>query len=73
MGEVWMGIWMFLLLSIGIGLLVIFVAIYDYRDRIKRNQEIKRWKYVLAILVGLILASPALICAVLWLLRLLFF
>lgn len=42
MGEMWMGIWVFSF----IGLFVIGVAVYDYFDRKKRNQEIKLWKYV---------------------------
>ena len=45
MGEMWMGIWIFTL----IGLFIIAVAIYDYFDRKKRNQEIKLWKYLLAV------------------------
>ena len=54
MGEMWMGIWIFTF----IGLFIIGVAIYDYFDRKKRCQEIKKWKYFLAIIVGLGLMYP---------------
>ena len=60
MGEMWMGIWIFTL----IGLFIIAVAIYDYFDRKKRNQEIKTWKYLFAAMF------PVLSGIVLWLLRL---
>ena len=63
MGEMWMGIWVFSF----IGLFVIGVALYDYFDRKKRNQEIKLWKYLLAIIVGLVLMFPILYGVVLWL------
>ena len=66
MGEMWMGIWIFTL----IGLFIIAVAIYDYFDRKKRNQEIKTWKYLLAAMIGLVLMFPVLSGIVLWLLRL---
>ncbi len=66
MGEMWMGIWIFTL----IGLFIIAVAIYDYFDRKKRNQEIKLWKYLLAAMIGLVLMFPVLSGIVLWLLRL---
>ena len=56
MGEKWMGIWIFTL----IGLFIIAVAIYDYFDRKKRNQEIKLWKYLLAAMIGLVLMFPVL-------------
>ena len=56
MGEMWMGIWIFTL----IGLFIIAIAIYDYFDRKKRNQEIKLWKYLLASMIGLVLMFPAL-------------
>lgn len=56
MGEMWMGIWIFTL----IGLFIIAVAIYDYFDRKKRNQEIKLWKYLLASMIGLVLMFPVL-------------
>lgn len=56
MGEMWMGIWIFTL----IGLFIIAVAIYDYFDRKKRNQEIKLWKYLLAAMIGLVLMFPVL-------------
>ena len=56
MGEMWMGIWVFTL----IGLFIIAVAIYDYFDRKKRNQEIKLWKYLLAAMIGLVLMFPVL-------------
>jgi len=66
MGEMWMGIWIFTL----IGLFIIAVAIYDYFDRKKRNQEIKLWKYLLAAMIGLVLMFPVLSGIVLWLLGL---
>ena len=66
MGEMWMGIWVFTF----IGLFIIAVAIYDYFDRKKRNQEIKLWKYLLAAMIGLVLMFPILSGIVLWLLRL---
>lgn len=56
MGEMWMGIWIFTL----IGLFIIAVAIYDYFDRKKCNQEIKTWKYLLAAMIGLVLMFPIL-------------
>ena len=56
MGEMWMGIWIFTL----IGLFIIAIAIYDYVDRKKRNQEIKLWKYLLAAMIGLVLMFPVL-------------
>lgn len=56
MGEMWMGIWIFIF----IGLFIIAVAIYDYFDRKKRNQEIKTWKYLLAAMIGLVLMFPVL-------------
>ena len=56
MGEMWMGIWIFTL----IGLFIIAVAIYDYFDRKKRNQEIKLWNYLLAAMIGLVLMFPVL-------------
>ena len=56
MGELWMGIWIFIF----IGLFIIAVAIYDYFDRKKRNQEIKLWKYLLAAMIGLVLMFPVL-------------
>ena len=56
MGEMWMGIWIFTL----IGLFIIAVAIYDYFDRKKSNQEIKLWKYLLASMIGLVLMFPVL-------------
>ena len=62
----WMGIWVFTF----IGLFIIAVAIYDYFDRKKRNQEIKLWKYFLAAMIGLVLMFPILSGIVLWLLRL---
>lgn len=66
MGEMWMGIWIFTL----IGLFIIAVAIYDYFQRKKRNQEIKTWKYLLAAIIGLVLMFPTLSGIVLRLLRL---
>ena len=66
MGEMWMGIWFFSFM----GLFIIGVAVYDYIDRKKRNQEIKLWKYLLAAIVGLVLMLPILSGGVLWLLRL---
>jgi len=65
-GEHWMGIWIFSL----IGLFVIGVAVYDYFDRKKRNQEIKLWKYICVGSLGLILMSPILSGIVLWFLGL---
>ena len=65
-GEHWMGIWIFSF----IGLFVIGVAVYDYFDRKKRNQEIKLWKYILAVIAGLILMTPILSGIVLWFLGL---
>lgn len=44
----------------GAGLFVSGVAVYDYLDRKKHRQEIKLWKYVLAVLVGLVLMWPIL-------------
>lgn len=66
MGEMWMGIWVFTF----IGLFIIAIAIFDYFDKKKRNQEIKVWKYLLATIVGLGLMFPILSGIVLWLLRL---
>ena len=66
MGEMWMGIWAFSF----IGLFVIGVAIHDYFDRKKRNKEIKLWKYIPAIIVGLVLMFPILSGVVLWFLGL---
>ena len=56
MGEQWMLLWV---LSFA-GMFVIGVAVYDYQDRKKRGQEIKLWKYILAVLVGLVLMWPIL-------------
>ena len=56
MGEPWILMWVLF----GIGLFVIGVAVYDYLDRKKRGQEIKLWKYVLVVLVGLVLMWPIL-------------
>ena len=56
MGEQWILLWV---LSFA-GIFVIGVAVYDYLDRKKRGQEIKLWKYVLAVLVGLVLMWPIL-------------
>ena len=56
MGEPWILMWV----VFGAGLFVIGVAVYDYLDRKKRGQEIKLWKYVLAVLVGLVLMWPIL-------------
>lgn len=50
----WLVPWVFAV----IGLFVIAVAIYDYFDRKKRGQEIKKWKHVLAIVIGLVLMWP---------------
>ena len=66
MGEMWMGTWVFSF----IGLFVIAVAVYDYFDRKKRNQEIKLRKDLLAIIVGLVLMFPILSGVVLWFLGL---
>ena len=54
MGEMWLVPWVFAV----IGLFVIAVAIYDYFDRKKRGKEIKKWKHVLAIVIGLVLMWP---------------
>lgn len=54
MGEIWLVPWVFSF----VGLLVIAVAIYDYLDRKKRNQEIKKWKHTLAIVIGVALMWP---------------
>ena len=56
MSEPWILMWVLFLA----GLFVIGVAVYDYLDRKKRGQEIKLWKYVLAVLVGLVLMWPIL-------------
>ena len=66
MGENWMGIW----ISTFIGFFIITVAIYDYFDKKKRGQEIKIWKYLLGIIVGLALVFPIVSGIVLWLLGL---
>ena len=66
MGENRMGIW----ISTFIGFFIITVAIYDYFDKKKRGQEIKIWKYLLAIIVGLALLFPIVSGIVLWLLGL---
>lgn len=66
MGENWLGIWAFSFL----GFFIIGVAVYDWIDRKKRGQEIKLWKYFLAIMVGLALAFPIVSGVVLWLLGL---
>ena len=66
MGEMWLGIW----ISSFIGLFMIGVVIYDYLDRKKRKQEIKMWKYLLAIIGGLVLMFPIISGVVLWLLGL---
>ncbi len=66
MGEMWKGVWVLTFL----GLSAIAIAIYDYFDRKKRNQEIKLWKYLLAAAIGLVLMFPILSGIVLWLLRL---
>ena len=66
MGENWMGIW----IGTFIGAFIIVVAIYDYFDKKKRGQEIKIWKYLLAIIVGLALVFPIVSGIVLWLLGL---
>ena len=54
MGEMWLVPWIFAV----IGLFVIAVAIYDYFDRKKHGQEIKKWKHVLAIVIGFVLMWP---------------
>ena len=66
MGENWMGIW----IGTFIGAIIIVVAIYDYFDRKMHNKEIKMWKYLLAIIVGLAFAFPIVSGIVLWLLGL---
>ena len=64
MGGIWMASWVFTF----IGLFIIAVAIYDFFDRKKRDQEIKIWKYLLAVIVGLAFAFPIVSGIVLWLL-----
>ena len=64
MGENWLGTWAFFF----IGLLVIAIAVYDCFDRKKRNQEVKVWKYLVAVIAGLVLMFPILSGVVLWLL-----
>jgi len=54
MGEMWMGLWILTFL----GLFIIVVAIYDYFDRKKRKQEIKKWKYFVVIGIGFLLMYP---------------
>ena len=54
MGEPGVFLWVVCL----IGLFVISLAVYDYVDRKKRGQQIKLWKYALAILIGLLLMFP---------------
>ncbi|MBE6996286.1 MAG: hypothetical protein E7429_06140 [Ruminococcaceae bacterium] len=66
MGENWLGIWAFFF----IGLLVIAIAVYDGFDRKKRDQKIKVWKYLAAVVAGLVLMFPILSGVVLWLLGL---
>ena len=66
MGEMWMGIWGISF----IGFFIIATAVYDFSDRKKRDQEIKLWKYFLAIVVGLALAFPIVSGIILWILRL---
>ena len=57
MGEQWLLLWVISF----VGLLIIAVTIYDYLDRRKRNEEVKLWKYALALIIGLILMYPVLI------------
>ena len=57
MSEPWILMWVIFLA----GLFVIGVALYDYLDRKKRGQPIKLWKYVLAVLIGLVLMWPILV------------
>ena len=54
MSEPWILMWVIFLA----GLFVIGVALYDYLDRKKRGQPIILWKYVLAVLIGLVLMWP---------------
>ena len=65
-GEHWMGIW----IGTFLGVFIIAVAIYDYFSRKKLNQEIKLWKYFLAIVIGLAFSFPIIAGVVLWLLGL---
>ena len=67
MGESWMLLWV---LSFA-GLFIIVVSVCDYADRKKRAQEIKAWKYVLAITVGLLFMFPVISSIVIHLPRLL--
>ena len=57
MSEPWILMWVIFLA----GLFVIGVALYDYLERKKRGQPIKLWKYVLAVLIGLVLMWPILV------------
>ena len=66
MGESWMGIWIVSFF----GIFIISVAIYDYFDRKKRSQEIRLWKYLLAVIVGLLFMLPIVSGIALWLFRL---
>lgn len=50
--------WIFFWFLFAAGLLVIGCAVYDWFDRKKRGHAGKIWKYVLAIVIGLILALP---------------
>ena len=56
MGEPWIFLWVICLF----GLFVIGLAVYDYVDRKKRGQQIKLWKYAVAVFGGLVLAFPVL-------------
>ena len=71
MGEMWMGLWIGMLIAAFFGGLVVVAALYDYYDRKKRGQVSKRWKYVLAVLIGVMLLLPLLSGVVLWLFSLL--
>ena len=65
MGEQWLLLWVISF----VGLLIIAVTIYDYLDRRKRNEEVKLWKYALALIIGLILMYPVLSGLVMTLLK----
>ena len=52
----WLAMW-FIFFA---GVFVIGVAVYDYLDRKKRGQPIKKWAYALTFLIALLLMFPVL-------------
>ncbi|MBR7147145.1 MAG: hypothetical protein IKD11_05445 [Oscillospiraceae bacterium] len=52
----WLAMWGIFFL----GIFVIAVAVYDYADRKKRGQSIKKWAYALTFLIALLLMFPVL-------------